>query len=198
LTCRQSCGFFGLGLGDGVGVGLLVGVGVGVVVGVGLGVELASGDGLVLGVGLGSAAGLVLAAALGEGAGDVEGAEDAEGAGDAEGLAAAGEELRAKTASREMLSCCPVRAAVVAVAGRLAHGPDELAVAELAPAELMMASRYARAAAAWWEEPLPTMNSPTMRPKIVMAKATNRARRRITDTIFPPCRPARGYWPSPP
>ena len=197
MTCTQSCGFFGVGLGDGVGVGLLVGVGVGV------GVGLLVGVGVGVGVGLGSAAGLVLAAALGEGAGDVEGAEDAEGAGDAEGLAAAGDELRAKTASREMLSCGPVRAAVVAAAGRLAHGPDELALAELALAELalaelMRASRYARATAAWWEEPLPTMNSAAMRPKMVMPKATNRARRRITDTISPPCRPARGYRPSPP
>jgi hypothetical protein len=197
LTCTQSCDFFGVGLGDGVGVGLLVGVGVGVGVGLLVGVGVASG------VGLGSAAGLVLAAALGEGAGDVEGGEDAEGAGDAEGLAAAGDELRAKTASREILSCGPVRAAVVAAAGRLAHGPDELALdelvlTELALVELMRASRYARALAAWWEEPLPTMNSAAMRPKIVMPKATNRARRRITDTISPPCRPARGYRPSPP
>jgi hypothetical protein len=194
LTCTQSCGFFGLGLADGVGVGLLVGVGVGVVVGVGLGVELASGDGLVLGVGLGSAAGLLVGVELGSAAGLVLAAALGEGVGEAEGLAAA----RTKTASSEMLCCGPVRAAVVAVAGRLAHGPDELALAALALAELMRASRYARATAAWWEEPLPTMNSAAMRPKMVMPKATNRARRRITDTISPPCRPARGYRPSPP
>jgi hypothetical protein len=204
LTCTQSFGFFGFGLADGVGVGLLVGVGVGVGVlvgvGVGLGVELVLGDGLCVGVGVGDGAGVVLDAALALGVG----VDVAAGASDAEGLAAAGDdELRVKTAARLTAIGCRWRANALTVAGRLAHVPAVLALAEFllaefVPADLMRASPYARAIAEWWEAPLPTMNSPAMRPKTVMPKATNRARRKITDTLFPPCRPARGYRPSPP
>jgi len=174
-----------------VGVGLLVGVGVGVGllvgVGVGLGVELASGVGLCVGVGVGDGAAVVLAAALALGV-EVDVAT----------RLADGDGLCARNAAKVTTIGCLWRANALTVAGRLAHGPAELALAEFGRADLMRASPYARATAGWWEEPLPTMNSAAMRPKTVMPKATNRARRKITDTISPPCRPARGYWPSPP
>jgi hypothetical protein len=207
LTCTQSCDFFFVGVGLGVGVGVCVGVGVGVVaVGVGVGDELAAGVGLLDGVGVGEGAGSELACALGVGTGVAEGVGDADGAADAEGLDAAGDELCIVTAAAKVAPIGrPLRALTVA-AGRVAHGPA-------AAAGLTRAFWYARATAfwyaratafwyaratAWWEELLPTRNSPTMRPKMVTPNATNRARRSITDTISPPCRPARGYRPSPP
>jgi hypothetical protein len=190
LTCTQSCDFFFVGVGLGVGVGVCVGVGVGVVgVGVGVGDELAAGVGLLEGVGVGEGAGSELACALGVGTGVAEGVGDADGAADAEGLDAAGDELCMVIAAAKVTPIrCPLRALTVA-AGRVAHGPA-------AAAGLTRAFWYARATA-WWEELLPTRNSPTMRPTIVTPNATNRARRSITDTISPPCRPARGYRPSP-
>jgi hypothetical protein len=169
-------------VGVGVGVGVLVGVGVGV----GLGAVVASG------VGVGEGAGSELAAALDVGAGDAEGVGDAEGLA-ARGLdVAVGELCRKTAAARVTAPCCPLRVNVLEVAaGRVAHGPD-------AAAGRMRASPYNIRATAGWEEPLPSMNSPVMRPKTVTPKATNRARRSITDTMSPPCRPARGYRLSPP
>jgi len=151
LTCTQSRGFFGVGLGDGLGVGLLVGVGVGVGVGVlvgvgvGVGVGLASGVGVMVGVG--SGVGVVVAATVGVGVGvaDAVGDADTEEAVDAEGLDDAGDELCVVTAAvNVMASCCarPLNALAVA-AGRVAHGPADAA------AEPMRAFWYTRATAGW-------------------------------------------------
>jgi hypothetical protein len=186
LTCTQSCAGFAVGVGVGVGVGVVVVVGVGLGLGDGLGLadELSSGVGLAaVGVGVG----VGVAAALAEGVGD------AEAAADAEGLAAAGDELSVMTAVvRAAVPCCPLRADVVTAAGRLAH-----TLVELVPAEFMRASRDTRATAGW-EELVAKMVSPARMPKTVTPKATIRARRNTTDTISPPCRPARGYQASPP
>jgi hypothetical protein len=144
-----------------------------------------------VGVGVGLGGGSVVACVLGVGSGDADGVGDAEGAADAEGLAADGDELCTVTAAAKVTAIgCPWRALAV-VAGRVAHGPAAAA------AGLRRAFWYARATA-WWEELLPTMNSPTNRTKTVTPNATKRARRSITDTISPLCRPARVYRPSPP
>ena len=163
MTCTQSTGFFGLGVGVGVGVGVLVGVGVGVgvAVGVGLGVELVSGDGLTVGDGLWVGAGAVLAAAdgLDVGSADAEGADEAKGLDVAEGLDADGDEPCVKSAAvRVTALCCAARVnAPAVVAGRVAQ----------VPVGLRRATPYTRGTA-WWEEPLPSMISPARMPKTVM------------------------------
>ena len=171
LTCTQSCGGFGFGVGVGVGVGVVVvvGVGVGVAVGDGLGLAdaLASGVGVLVGVGVGLADALALAGGVALALGV--------GLGDASGC------CMMTAASKVAVTCGPFRAAALTVAaGRLAH----------VVAALRRSFRYACATAAL-ADPLVTMNIPAMMPKVAVW-----ARRNVTDTLSPRCRPARGYRPS--
>ena len=159
----------------------VVGVGLGLGDGLGLPDELSAGVGLAEGVGVG--VGVGVAAALAEGLGDAEGSADVEGLDEVSVMTAV-----VKTA----VPCCPLRADVVTAAGRLAH-----TLAVLVLAEFMRASRDTRATPGW-EEPVAKIVSPARMPKTVTPKATIRARRNITDSISPPCRPVRGYQASPP